>query len=138
MQINEFISDLQIKFKEFSITDTIIKKGDKGDSLLIPITDEEMPSYKLAVSFVEEGYVSIYTAFTHNAILKKELSKLLNTLNEFNQQSFVKFTLDKKYIKVSYMIPEVDQTDVDKVLRIITLIPNVIYDFYLDFKQYLR
>lgn len=138
MQINEFINDLQIKFKEFSITDTIIKKGDKDNTLLIPITDEEIPSYKLAISFVEEGYISIYTAFAHNAMLKKELTKLLKVLNEFNQQSFVKFTLDKKYIKVSYMMPEVDQNDVDKVLRIITLIPNIIYDFYFDLKQYLQ
>ncbi len=138
MQINEFINNLQMKFKEFSVDDTIIKKDDTGSSLIIPITDEEVPSYKLAVSFIEDGYLSIYTAFCHNAVLKKELGSILTTLNEFNQQSFVKFTLDKKYIKVSYNIPEVDQDDVEKIVRIISIIPNIIYDFYQDLKQYLQ
>lgn len=138
MNINEFLNNIKLKFKQFDINDIEIIKSNPFNTLIIPIVDEDLPSYKLAVTFIEEGYLSIYACFKHQAVLKSEMIKLLQTVNEFNNQSFVNFYVNKSFIKISYNLPEIDDKDIDKVMRIITLIPNVIFEFYQDFKKYLN
>ncbi len=134
MNCNEFIKKLKNTFNTLGINDVIIK----NDSLIIPIEEEEgMPSYKIAVSFIEEGYLSIYTSFKHNAVLKKELVELLKIINTFNEQSFLKFIVKKEFIKVEYNMPELLNNNVEKVISIITIIPNILFDFYKDLVKYL-
>ena len=134
MNCNEFIKKLKNTFNTLGINDVIIK----NDSLIIPIEEEEgMPSYKIAVSFIEEGYLSIYTSFKHNAVLKKELVELLKIINTFNEQSFLKFIVKKEFIKVEYNMTELLNNDVEKVISIITIIPNILFDFYKDLVKYL-
>lgn len=131
----EFINNLKDAFITLGVNDVIIKK----DSLIIPIEKEDnMPSYKIAVSIIEEGYVSIYTSFKHKAVLKKEIQELLKIVNLFNQQSFLKFIVNKEFIKVEYNMPELSYEDADKVIRIITIIPNILFDFYGDLVKYLE
>lgn len=134
MNCKEFIKDLKEAFNEFGVNDITIKE----DSLIITIDKEDiMPTYKLAISFLDDGYLSIYTYFKHNAVLKKEYLQLLNVINTFNEQSFLKFLLSKQHIKVEYNIPELDNSDVNKVIRIITIIPNILYEYRNDIIQYL-
>ena len=134
MNCKEFITNLKNAFNSLGINDVLIK----NDSLIIPLEEEEMmPSYKIAVTFIEEGYLSIYTSFKHNAILKKEFGELLKVVNTFNEQSFLKFVVKKEFIKVEYNIPELQNSDVDKVIRIITIIPNILFEFYRDLVKYL-
>lgn len=134
MNCKEFIKDLKDAFNEFGVNDITIKE----ESLIITIDKEDiMPTYKLAVSFLDDGYLSIYTYFKHNAVLKKEYLQLLNVINTFNEQSFLKFLLNKQHIKVEYNIPELDNLDVNKVIRIITIIPNILYEYRNDIIKYL-
>ena len=134
MNCKEFIKDLKDAFNEFGVNDITIKE----DSLIITIDKEDiMPTYKLAISFLDDGYLSIYTYFKHNAVLKKEYLQLLNVINTFNEQSFLKFLLSKQHIKVEYNIPELDNLDVNKVIRIITIIPNILYEYRNDIIKYL-
>ena len=131
----EFMKSLKDAFIALGVNDVSIKK----DSLIIPIEKEDnMPSYKIAVSLIEEGYVSIYTSFKHKAVLKKEMQELLKIINLFNQQSFLKFVVNKEFIKVEYNMPELSYEDADKVIRIITIIPNILFDFYGDLVKYLE
>ena len=89
MNCNGFISNLKSSFNKLGINDVFVK----NDNLIIPIEEEEgMPGYKIAVTFIEEGYLSIYTSFKHGAVLKKELMELLKVVNTFNEQSFLKFS----------------------------------------------
>ena len=88
MDCKVFINNLKNAFNSLGINDVVIK----NDTLIIPIEEEEgMPGYKIAVTFIEEGYLSIYTSFKHNAVLKKEIIELLKVINTFNEQSFLKF-----------------------------------------------
>ena len=96
-----------------------------------------MPSYKIAVSMIEEGYISIYTSFKHSAVLKKEIVELLRVCNTFNEQSFLKFIVKKQFIKVEYNMPELSNDDINKVISIITIIPNILFDFYKDLSKVL-
>ena len=131
----DFISSIKDAFITLGVNDVIVKKN----TLIIPIEKEDnMPSYKIAVSVIEDGYVSIYTSFKHKAILKKEVQDLLKTINIFNQQSFLKFIVNKEFIKVEYNLPELSYEDIDKVIRIISIIPNILYDFYGDLVKYLE
>ena len=70
----DFITSVKDAFSTLGVNDLVIKK----DTLIIPIEQEDnMPAYKIAVSVIEEGYVSIYTSFKHKAVLKKEFQDLL-------------------------------------------------------------
>lgn len=138
MNINEFLNKIVSKFKEFDVDDIETTVSKPNNSLLIPIIDNDMPKYKIAVSFIDEGYLSIYTCFKHNAVLKNELFKLLKLINEFNTQSFLNFSIDKNYIKISYNMPEITDEDILQVVKVISLIPNVIYEFYQDMKEFLK
>ena len=134
MKCNDYINSIKSAFNSLGINDVVVKDG----SLIIPIEKEDdMPSYKIAVTMIEEGYLSIYTSFKHSAVLKKELIELLKVVNTFNEQSFLKFVVKNKFIKVEYNIPELNNVDIDRVIRIITIIPNILFDFYNDLKQYL-
>lgn len=134
MNCMEFINNLKSAFNSLGINDVYLK----NDNLIIPIEKEEgMPGYKIAVSFIEDGYLSIYTSFKHNAVLKKELVELLKVINTFNEQTFLKFIVKKEFIKVEYNIPELQINDIDKVIRIISIVPNILYDFYKDLVKYL-
>ena len=70
--------------------------------------------------------------------IQKEVQDLLKTINIFNQQSFLKFIVNKEFIKVEYNLPELSYEDIDKVIRIISIIPNILYDFYGDLVKYLE
>lgn len=134
MNCSDFLISLKNEFNVLGVTDTVIK--DK--TLIIPIDEEEgMPAYKIAATMIEEGYLSIYTSFRHNAVLKKELVELLKVINTFNEQSFLKFILKKEFIKVEYNIAELDKEDVLKVIRIISIIPNILFEFYKDLVKYI-
>lgn len=134
LNCNEFIDNLKNAFFSLGINDVYVK----NESLIIPIDEEEgMPKYKIAATFIEEGYLSIYTSFKHNAVLKKELTELLKVTNIFNEQSFLKFIVKKEFIKVEYNLAELQSNDVDKIIRIITIIPNILFDFYKDLVKYL-
>lgn len=134
MKCNDFINSIKSAFNSLGVNDIIIKDG----TLIIPIEKEEkMPSYKIAVTMIEEGYLSIYTSFKHHAVLKKELVELLKVVNTFNEQSFLKFIVKREFIKVEYNIPELSDLDIDKVIRIISIIPNILFDFYNDLVKYL-
>ena len=131
----DFITSIKDAFSTLGVNDIVIKK----DTLIIPIEQEDnMPAYKIAVSVIEEGYVSIYTSFKHKAVLKKEVQDLLKVINIFNQQSFLKFIVNKEFIKVEYNIPELSFEDIDRVIRVISIIPNILYDFYGDLSKYLE
>lgn len=134
MKCNDFINSIKNAFNSLGVNDILIK----DDTLIIPIEKEEqMPSYKIAVTMIEEGYLSIYTSFKHNVVLKKELVELLKDVNTFNEQSFLKFIVKREFIKVEYNMPELSDLDIDKVIRIISIIPNILFDFYNDLKKYL-
>ncbi len=134
MNCSEFIINIKNAFNELGVKDVVVK----NDTLIVPIDEEEkMPGYKIAVSMIEEGYLSIYTSFKHNAVLKKELVELLKIVNTFNEQSFLKFIVKKEFIKVEYNMAELDTVDVEKVIRIISIIPNLLFVFYQDFVKYL-
>lgn len=134
MNCKEFISSIKDGFVKLGVGDVVVK----NDTLLIPIDEEEcMPSYKIAVSMIDEGYLSIYTSFKHSAVLKKELVELLKVVNTFNEQYFLKFIVKKEFIKVEYNMAELDDIDVDKVIRIISIIPNLLFEFYQDLVKYL-
>ena len=134
MKCSEFINSIKSTFNSLGVDDIIIKDG----TLIIPIEKEDkMPSYKIAVTMLEEGYLSIYSSFKHTAVLKKELVELLKVVNMFNEQSFLKFIVKKEFIKVEYNMPELNDYDIDKVIRIISIIPNILFDFYKDLEKYL-
>lgn len=133
MNKSEFLNNIKLKFQEFEINDLELK----DNSLVIPVIDDDMPKYKIAVTFIDDEYLSIYACFKHNAVLKSEMVKLLQTINEFNNQSFLTFFVDKTFIKITYNMPELNNKDIEKVVRIISLIPNIIYEFYQDFKKFL-
>lgn len=133
MNKSEFLNNIKLKFQEFDINDLELK----DNSLVIPVIDDDMPKYKIAVTFIDDEYLSIYACFKHNAVLKSEMVKLLQTINEFNNQSFLTFFVDKTFIKITYNMPELNNKDIEKVVRIISLIPNIIYEFYQDFKKFL-
>ena len=68
MNCIDFLISLKNEFNTLGVNDILIK----DNTLIIPIDEEEgMPSYKIAVTMIEEGYLSIYTSFKHNAVLKK-------------------------------------------------------------------
>lgn len=134
MNCKDFIKNLKKEFNKFGVNDVFVK----DDSLILNIDKEEnMPAYKIAVTFLDEGYLSIYAYFKHNAVLKKEYIELLNVINTFNEQSFLKFIANKEHIKIEYNIPELDDKDIDKIIRIITIIPNILFDYRNDLIKYL-
>lgn len=134
MNCIDFLISLKNEFNTLGVNDILIK----DNTLIIPIDEEEgMPSYKIAVTMIEEGYLSIYTSFKHNAVLKKELVELLKVVNTFNEQSFLKFIVKKEFIKVEYNIAELEKDDVKKVIRVISIIPNILFEFYKDLVKYL-
>ena len=134
MNCIDFLISLKNEFNTLGVNDILIK----DNTLIIPIDEEEgMPSYKIAVTMIEEGYLSIYTSFKHNAVLKKELVELLKVVNTFNEQSFLKFIVKKEFVKVEYNIAELEKDDVKKVIRVISIIPNILFDFYNDLVKYL-
>ena len=133
MNKSEFLNNIKLKFQEFEINDLELK----DNCLVIPVIDDDMPKYKIAVTFIDDEYLSIYACFKHNAVLKSEMVKLLQTINEFNNQSFLTFFVDKTFIKITYNMPELNNKDIEKVVRIISLIPNIIYEYYHDFKKFL-
>ena len=61
----------------------------------------------------------------------------MKVINTFNEQTFMKFIVKKEFIKVEYNIPELQINDIDKVIRIISIVPNILYDFYKDLVKYL-
>lgn len=134
MNCIDFLISLKNEFNTLGVNDILIK----DNTLIIPIDEEEgMPSYKIAVTMIEEGYLSIYTSFKHNAVLKKELVELLKVVNTFNEQSFLKFIVKKEFVKVEYNIAELEKDDVNKVIRVISIIPNILFEFYKDLVKYL-
>jgi hypothetical protein len=134
MNCIDFLISLKNEFNTLGVNDILIK----DNTLIIPIDEEEgMPSYKIAVTMIEEGYLSIYTSFKHNAVLKKELVELLKVVNTFNEQSFLKFIVKKEFVKVEYNIAELEKDDVKKVIRVISIIPNILFEFYKDLVKYL-
>jgi hypothetical protein len=134
MNCIDFLISLKNEFNTLGVNDILIK----DNTLIIPIDEEEgMPSYKIAVTMIEEGYLSIYTSFKHNAVLKKELVELLKVVNTFNEQSFLKFIVKKEFVKVEYNIAELEKDDVKKVIRVISIIPNILFEFYRDLVKYL-
>ena len=134
MNCIDFLISLKNEFNTLGVNDILIK----DNTLIIPIDEEEgMPSYKIAVTMIEEGYLSIYTSFKHNAVLKKELVELLKVVNTFNEQSFLKFIEKKEFVKVEYNIAELEKDDVKKVIRVISIIPNILFEFYKDLVKYL-
>lgn len=134
MNCIDFLISLKNEFNTLGVNDILIK----DNTLIIPIDEEEgMPSYKIAVTMIEEGYLSIYTSFKHNAVLKKELVELLKVVNVFNEQSFLKFIVKKEFVKVEYGIAELEKDDVKKVIRVISIIPNILFEFYKDLVKYL-
>ena len=134
MNCSDFLISLKNEFNTLGVNDILIK----DNTLIIPIDEEEeMPSYKIAVTMIEEGYLSIYTSFKHNAVLKKELVELLKVVNTFNEQSFLKFIVKKEFVKVEYNIAELEKEDVKKVIRVISIIPNILFEFYSDLVKYL-
>ncbi len=134
MNCIDFLISLKNEFNTLGVNDILIK----DNTLIIPIDEEEgMPSYKIAVTMIEEGYLSIYTSFKHNAVLKKELVELLKVVNTFNEQSFLKFIVKKEFVKVEYNIAELEKDDVKKVIRVISIIPNILFEFYSDLVKYL-
>jgi hypothetical protein len=134
MNCIDFLISLKNEFNTLGVNDILIK----DNTLIIPIDEEEgMPSYKIAITMIEEGYLSIYTSFKHNAVLKKELVELLKVVNTFNEQSFLKFIVKKEFVKVEYNIAELEKDDVKKVIRVISIIPNILFEFYRDLVKYL-
>jgi hypothetical protein len=134
MNCIDFLISLKNEFNTLGVNDILIK----DNTLIIPIDEEEgMPSYKIAITMIEEGYLSIYTSFKHNAVLKKELVELLKVVNTFNEQSFLKFIVKKEFVKVEYNIAELEKDDVKKVIRVISIIPNILFEFYKDLVKYL-
>ena len=134
MNCIDFLISLKNEFNTLGVNDILIK----DNTLIIPIDEEEgMPSYKIAVTMIEEGYLSIYTSFKHNAVLKKELVELLKVVNTFNEQSFLKFIVKKEFVNVEYNIAELEKDDVNKVIRVISIIPNILFEFYKDLVKYL-
>lgn len=134
MNCIDFLISLKNEFNTLGVNDILIK----DNTLIIPIDEEEgMPSYKIAVTMIEEDYLSIYTSFKHNAVLKKELVELLKVVNTFNEQSFLKFIVKKEFVKVEYNIAELEKEDVKKVIRVISIIPNILFEFYSDLVKYL-
>ena len=62
---------------------------------------------------------------------------MLKVVNTFNEQSFLKFIVKKEFVKVEYNIAELEKDDVKKVIRVISIIPNILFEFYKDLVKYL-
>ena len=133
-----FLKTIKQIFSNFGINDLKIIQNDSSLFLVLPIDkEEEVPSYNLVVTFLDDDYLNINTYFNLRKLLKKEKEELINKCNNFNQESFLKFIIDDNKLIISYNMPEIDINDDQKVVKIMTIIPSLISDFYDDFKMYL-
>ena len=63
---------------------------------------------------------------------------LLKTIDNFNSQSFIKFNLEKEYLKISYTLPVNLELDLDKAISVTSIIPNLISEYFVDLKKFLK
>lgn len=134
-----FLNNIIQIFNDFGINDLELFETESDLVLILPIDQEEdMPSYKIIVSFIDDDYLSLYAAFKHNAVLKDEIAKLAKICNNCNEETFLKFSFDAKWLKISYNIPEVEEACEERIVKILTIIPSLISDFYPDFKKYIE
>lgn len=139
MNSNDFIEQMQKRFLDFGVLDTTCINTSGNNTLIIPIEKEGMiPSYKIAVYFLDDEFLTMNTCFRHNAILKKEMYDLLKTIDNFNSQSFIKFNLEKEYLKISYTLPVNLELDLDKAISVTSIIPNLISEYFVDLKKFLK
>ena len=130
MDKNKIIISINEKLKEFGVDDCQVNLD--ASALVLNIEKEDkIPEYKIAVTPTSEEAIYIYCAFAHGLTEAKDIRRLFAVCNEFNGESFLKFSLTKKFIKISYTIPEFID-DIEYVVRVITVIPNLIAEFYED------
>lgn len=130
MEKIEIINKVNELLKKYEINDAEIKED--IPALLLKVEKEDnIPSYKIAIQPLDDGSINIYTAFSHGLTETKQSRRLLGLCNDFNNQSFLKFVVTKKFIKVSHMIPEF-MNDIEYIVRVVTVIPNLISEFYDD------
>lgn len=131
-----FFKEIEKKFRSFGVDDSYLLDS---ANYILPIDSEPgIPAYKIVISMLDEDYLTVYACFKHDAILKKEVSELCQVLNHFNQESFLTFTAEKEVVKITYPMPEIDESDVLRVVKISTLMPTLIAEFYPDLKKYLK
>lgn len=139
MNSNDFIEQMQKRFLDFGVLDTTCINTSGNNTLIIPIEKEGMiPSYKIAIYFLDDEFLTMNACFRHNAILKKEMYDLLKTIDNFNSQSFIKFNLEKEYLKISYTLPVNLELDLDKAISVTSIIPNLISEYFVDLKKFLK
>ena len=99
MNSNDFIEQMQKRFLDFKVLDTTCINTSGNNTLIIPIEKEGIiPSYKIAVYFLDDEFLTMNACFRHNAILKKEMYELLNNIYIFNCHCFINFNLEKEYL----------------------------------------
>lgn len=139
MNSNDFIEQMQKRFLDFKVLDTTCINTSGNNTLIIPIEKEGIiPSYKIAVYFLDDEFLTMNACSRHNAILKKEMYELLKTIDNFNSQSFIKFNLEKEYLKISYTLPVNLELDLDKAISVTSIIPNLISEYFVDLKKFLK
>ncbi len=134
-----FYDEIINTFKQFEIEDIVkINKGDHHFLVLTIDEEDDLKEYKIIIDFMDDDYLSIYTSFKHNVVTNNDKINLLKIINKFNKESFLKFQVDNKYLFINYNLPELNQDDYEKVVRIVCIIPNLIKEFHADFKKYME
>lgn len=135
MKTLEFLQNIKSLLKVFN-EESVIDEQTK--TLIFNVESEDnVPSYKVAISINDNSVVSIYAAFKHNCVLKDEIAKLNKKINEFNKDTFLKFVVIDNFVKIVYEIPEIESGDEEWVLRVASLFPSMIAEFYADLKKFL-
>ena len=134
-----FYDEIINTFKQFEVEDIVkINKGDHRFLVLKIDEEDDLKEYKIIIDFMDDDYLSIYTSFKHNVVTNNDKINLLKIINKFNKESFLKFQVDNKYLFINYNLPELNQDDYEKVVRIVCIIPNLIKEFHADFKKYME
>lgn len=126
-----FVNELNNTFKSFDVNDCIIK----NDSLILPIDKEkDFPNYKILFSFKQKDDAEASSFF----YLKEVNNDIFKMINDFNGESFLKFSIEEDVLKISYPFIGLKQDDFNYVCEVLTLIPTVIHEFSDDLLRIIK
>ncbi len=127
----KFINDIVNTFKRFDVNDCIIK----DNLLIVPIDkDKKFPAYKILFNFINDSQAECSSYF----YLKDNIDNLLDKINDFNNESIIKFSILDNVLKVSISIIDLDNVDSKYIVKIISLMPSIIGEFEDDLLQIIK
>ena len=139
MEKMKFYKEIVKIFSSFGVDDLrIVEKSDKAFLMLKIDAEDGMKEYNIIMEFIDEEYLALYAVFKHQAMTRDERLNLLKLVNKCNKETFLKFQIDNKYLIINYFIPEIEEKDEKRIVKIVSLFPSLIAEFYPDFKKYLE